>query len=407
MADLLKRVQPGDVITAEMWNLAVDAINEMLQSGQTGGIQITALLPAGTPADPIRVGTVQQISGQNFGFSLGQTTVTFQGSSGPVTVQRADMLVGSTDTRLLFAVPTIPNLPQSGASMPMRVDNGVAHDIRTVFVRPVVFNVSGDVFVNWRANVTPNPNPNPLQADEAASFLYGVQAAINIPATFTLSAQIINASVPIPAQLSSSIQFRDQSGNSIPNNRLDLGTTETRNIVVRIPEIPASFANQSFTLEVRAVSGGVEGTDARSFTVGQTVTPADPNISVEQSGFEVLDTTTGNSDAGGGSLVGSTIRLQTNRLMVLFLNVQLLAAGTYDLTIQSATGTPLTGWTLELLNPASPITVATDNDTSLRNVNFGITRTSAASVGGTILLRIQRQGENRDWHRQFTLEAMA
>jgi hypothetical protein len=406
MADLLKRVQPGDVITAEMWNLAVDAINEMLQSGQTGGIQITALLPAGTQADPMRVGTVQQISGQNFGFSLGQTTVTFQGPSGPVIVRRADMLVGSTDTRLLFTVPTIPNLPQAGASMPLRVDNGVAQDIRTVFVRPVVFTVSGDVFVNWRANVTPNPNPNPLQADAAASFLYGVQAATNIPATFTLSAQIINASVPIPAQLASSIQFRDQSGTLIPNNRLELGTTETRNFTVRIPEIPASFANQSFTLEVRAVSGNVENADARSFTVGQTVTPADPNIGVEQSGFEILNVTTGNPDTAGGSLVGSTIRLQTNRLMVLFLNVQLRAAGTYDLTIQSATGIPLTGWTLELLNPSSPITVTADNDTSLRNVNFGITRTGAASVGGTIILRIQRQGQTQDWHRQFTLEAM-
>jgi hypothetical protein len=406
MADLLKRVQPGDVITAEMWNLAVDAINEVLQSGQTGGIQINALLPAGTEADPMRVGTAQQISGQSFGYSIGQTTVTFQGPAGPVIVRRQDMLVGSTDTRLLFTVPTIPNLPQGGASMPMRVDNGIAHDTRTVFVRPVIFTVSGDVFVTWRTGATPNPNPNPLQADAAAQFFYQVQTAINIPATFTLSAHIPLATAPIPAQLLSSIQFRDQNGNPIPSNRLELGRNETRNFTVRIPEIPASFANQSFTLEVRAVSGNVEGSDARSFTVGQEVTPADPNISVEQSGFEIINTATGNADAGGGSLVGSTIRLQPDRLMVLFLNVQLLAAGSYDLTIQPTQGTTLNGWGLELLNPASPISVATDNDTSLRNVNFGITRTSAASVGGTIVLRIQRQGQTQDWHRQFTLEAM-
>ncbi|MBX2998660.1 MAG: hypothetical protein KF893_09145 [Caldilineaceae bacterium] len=407
MADLLKRVQPGDVITAEMWNLAVDTINELLQAGQTGGIQITALLPAGTQADPIRVGTVQQISGQSFGYSIGQTTVTFQGPAGPVVVRRADMLVGSTDTRLLFTVPPIPNLPQGGASMTMRVENGVAHDIRTVFVRPVIFTVSGDVFVNWRANVSPNPNPNPLQADASAQFLYRVQSATNIPASFTLSAQIINASAPIPPQLASSIQLRDQSGNLIPNNRFDLGTAETRDFIVRIPQIPASFANQSFTLEVRALSGNVEGADARSFTVGQTVTPADPNISVEQSGFEVINVTTGNSDAGGGSLVGSTIRLQPDRLMVLFLNVQLLAAGTYDLTIAPAPGTNLNGWTLDLLNPSSPISVTTNNDTSLRNVNFGVTRAGAASAGGAILLRIQRRGEASDWQRQFTLEAMS
>jgi hypothetical protein len=142
----------------------------VLQSGQTGGIQINALLPAGTEADPMRVGTAQQISGQSFGYSIGQTTVTFQGPAGPVVVRRQDMLIGSSDTRLLFTVPTIPNLPQGGASMPMRVDNGIAHDTRTVFVRPVIFTVSGDVFVTWRTGTTPNPNPNPLQADAAAQF---------------------------------------------------------------------------------------------------------------------------------------------------------------------------------------------------------------------------------------------
>jgi hypothetical protein len=352
------------------------------------------------------VGTVQQISGQSFGYSIGQTTVTFQGPSGPVVVNRNSMQTGSSDTRLLFTVPPIPNLPPGGASIPLRVDNGVAHDIRTVFVRPVVFTVSGDVFINWRADATPNPNPNPLQADAMAQFLYQVQTAINLPATFTLSAQIISASAPIPAQLASSIQFRDQNGNLIPDNRLELGRNEARNFSVRIPQIPASFANQTFTLEVRGLSGGVEGSDARSFTVGQTVTPADPNISVEQSGFEVFNVASGNSDPQGGSLVGSTIRLQSGRMMALFFNAQLLTAGSYNLTIEPASGTTLNGWTLELLNPSSPINVTANNDTSLRNVNFGVTRTNVASAGGTILVRIQRQGEDRDWHRQFTLEVM-
>ena len=61
MAQLLNRVQPGDVITAEMWNLLVDAVNELLQAGQTTGIQIAAMLPAGTQSEPIRISTLKEM----------------------------------------------------------------------------------------------------------------------------------------------------------------------------------------------------------------------------------------------------------------------------------------------------------------------------------------------------------
>lgn len=407
MAQLLNRVQPGDIITAEMWNLAVDAVNELLLAGQTTGIKITALLPAGTTEDPIRVGTLQQISGQSFGYSIGQSTVTFQGPSGPVVVSRDAMLIGSSDTRLLFTMPPIPSLPAIGTALSMRVDNGVAHDTRTVFVRPVVFNVSGDVFVNWRTSVTPNPDPNPIRTGDQVRFFYQLQTGINIPATFTLSANIPNATTTIPPQLIPSIEFQNENGGAISGNQVEMGTNETRNIIVRIPSIPATFAGQTFTLEIRASSGNVRGSDARSFTVGQVETPADPNIVSEHTGFEVFNVSTGDPDPAGGALIGSTISLRPGRLMMLFFNVRLLVAGAYDLTIQPQTGSTLNGWTLEVVNPSSPIQVTTNNDPQIHNVNFAITRTNAATTGGTLVARIQRQSETRDWHRQFQLELMS
>src|SRR5215218_1362385 len=108
MAQLLNRARPGDIITAEQWNLVVDTINELLQAGQTNGIAIAAISPAGTAEDPIRIGTPLQITGQNFGYSIGQSTVTFEAPSGHVVVRREAMLSGSSDIRLLFLVPTIP-----------------------------------------------------------------------------------------------------------------------------------------------------------------------------------------------------------------------------------------------------------------------------------------------------------
>src|SRR6267142_2861181 len=112
MTQLLNRVQPGDVITAEMWNLAVDAINVLLSSGQTTGIKVAALLPAGTASEPIRVLAALQITGQNFGFALGQTSVVFEGET-KVVVPHSQLLTGSSDTRILLVVPPIPGLPQA------------------------------------------------------------------------------------------------------------------------------------------------------------------------------------------------------------------------------------------------------------------------------------------------------
>src|SRR6185295_12300116 len=171
MAQLLKKAQPGDIITADDWNLVVDAINELLQSGQSSGIKVAALLPGGTQIDPIRVGTIQQITGQNFGFSIGQSKVTFESGTISATVLRAQMLAGSFDERLLFIMPPIPGLTPAGLNMTMRVNNGVAEDTRSVFVMPVVIDLTGDMFVTFRAD-TPNPQPNPLETGvgKAADF---------------------------------------------------------------------------------------------------------------------------------------------------------------------------------------------------------------------------------------------
>lgn len=408
MAELLKRVEKGAIITADEWNKVVDAVNELLQSGQAVGIRIAGLLPAGTENDPIRIGTLQQISGQNFGYSIGQTTVTFQGPVGPAVVRREDMLLGSSDTRLLFTVPPIPGLPNAGDLLTMRVDNGVAHDVRTVFVEPVVIELEGDVFVERRIDVTPNPDPNPLLPGAPASFFYSVATGTNMPGTFTLSADIPSASTAIPLSLVPSIQFLNPNGSSIAGKQIQMGTNETRNIVVRFPEIPASFANQTFSLRVRAQSGDVVGSDSRSFTVGQAVTPPDPNIEVEETGFRVFNLATGASDDHGGDLVDGTIRLSPNRRMRITYNVTLKAEGSYDLTLQELSGITPDGWILAVMSPPSPIVVNDQNVGEVHTVRIGITRelddVSSPTEVGTIVMRIHESDAAGDWNKEYDLE---
>jgi hypothetical protein len=72
---------------------------------------------------------------------------------------------------------------------------------------PVVIDLTGDMFVSWRADTSPNPNPNPIAVSQAASFGYRLQTGINVPGVFNLSANIQNASVPVPEGLVDSIEF--------------------------------------------------------------------------------------------------------------------------------------------------------------------------------------------------------
>jgi hypothetical protein len=407
MAQLLNKAQPGDVITAEDWNLVVDAINELLQSGQTSGIKMAALLPAGTAIDPIRIGLLMQITGQNFGFAIGQSKVTFEQFGNQVVVLRQNMLAGSSDERLLFIMPPVPGITPDGVTSTMRVDNGVASDTRSVIVKPVVIDLAGDMFVTFRGDAPPNPNPNPILASQAASFLYRFQAATNLPASFDLVAEIPTASVAIPAGLVETIEFRDQGNAVIPGKRIELGKNETRNITVRIPQIPATFNNQRFTLRVRATAGAVTGNDQREFPVGIPVVESDPAIEIQQTTHTVFDIVSGQVDsnpANGRLDGGSSILLKAGKVMHVPFNVSLKQAAIYNVTIQAKPGTTLTGWTLQLIN--TPGTINAPSNDPPRVFTFGINPNAGAVATGSIIFKVKRTGVATEWSKEFSVQLL-
>ncbi len=410
MAQLLNHAQPGDVITAEDWNLVVDAINELLQSGQTSGIKINNVIPAATALDPLKIGSLVQVVGQNFGFSIGQSKVIFEAGQTSVTVLRAQMLSGSFDERLMFMMPPIPGITPAGLAMTMRVDNGVASDNRSVFVMPVVISLIGDIFVGWRADVTPNPNPNPVVSTQPATFAFRLQSGTNIPATYDLTADIINSSVAVPAGLIGSIEFRENN-NVITSKKLEMGKSEVRDITVRIPQIPVTFvAGTTFTLKLTATSGSVTGTDQRTITVGTALPQSDPKIEAIQLQPQIFNVQTGNNeiDPANGRLEGSTIKLKTGRQMVIGFNVKLTQNGVYQVTIQPKQGTPLTGWGPALVDTLTTITVPTNNDQTTRLLQFGVTTSTVQtpSPTGTVIFKIKRDTATVEFNKEFGVELL-
>ena len=410
MAQLLIHAQPGDVITAEDWNLVVDAINELLQAGQTSGIKINNLIPAATALDPLKIGSLVQVVGQNFGFSIGQSKVIFEAGQTSVTVLRAQMLSGSFDERLMFMMPPIPGITPAGLTMTMRVDNGVASDNRSVFVMPVVISLIGDIFVGWRADVAPNPTPNPVVSTQQADFAFRLQSGTNIPASYDLSADIINSSVAVPAGLVSSIQFRENNA-TITSKKIDMGKSEIRDITVRIPQIPVTFvAGTTFTLKLTATSGSVTGTDQRTITVGAAVPQSDPKIEAIQLQPQIFVLPNGNveNDPANGRLEGSTIKLKTGRQMVIGFNVKLTQNGVYQVTIQPRQGTTLTGWGPALVDTQTTITVPTNNDQTTRLLQFGVTTSTVQtpSSTGTVIFKIKRDTASVEFNKEFGVELL-
>lgn len=403
MAQLLERVERGQIITADRWNLMVEAVNELLQTGQTSGINIGATVPAGTVDEPLRVATPLQIVGRNFGYSIGQTQVSFTATGVNVVVRRDELLTGSSDTRLVLNVPSLPGLTSAGMTVTLRVDNGIAHDTRSVLVMPITIGLEGDIFVNWRADI-PNPSPNPLVAGGQADFAFNLQAATNIPATFDLTPALSNSTVAIPPGLIEQIQFLDaNSGALFGDRRVQLGTSEARNIIARIPQVPSNWTNQSFRFEVTARSGRVVNTGGQNVTVGTPVPQPDPNITAQLTGRTVLDVATGQIDSNpaNGALEGTTIRLRAGKRMVLIYNARFTQSGAYDITAEARGGGTLNGWALALNNPASPLTVNSNPQTQL--LTFTVTASVGAAATGGVVFRIQRQGETRDWNSDFNL----
>jgi hypothetical protein len=283
---------------------------------------------------------------------------------------------------------------------------------------PVVIDVTGDMFVNWRADTSPNPNPNPIAVSQAAAFAFRLQTGINIPATFNLSADIQNASVTVPPGLVDSIEFRDGGTNAVISSKtIEMGTNDTRNITVRIPQIPPSFASQSFTLRLTASAGAVVGTDARPFTVGTPVTPTDPDIDANQTGFNVIDVSSGTTDTNtqNGRLEGNTVKLKAAKRGIVTFNVVLKKGGTYDITIAPKQGTTLNNWDPRITNDTPgtrvdntrvTVTVAGDNDTTLRLARFQVQPTAGATATGTVVFRIKRQGAPGDWFKEYGVELL-
>src|SRR5215831_4917180 len=121
MALNLKRVKPGDLITADVMNTIMDALDSL--DSRIGGTTGTAVrIDHLEPSDTIQVGKDLKIFGSNFQYSIGGQRVFFD-SFGVMAYK-----VGSSDSLLIVTVPDLGPLPSQGKLLTVTASNLTTSD---------------------------------------------------------------------------------------------------------------------------------------------------------------------------------------------------------------------------------------------------------------------------------------
>src|SRR5215470_5402064 len=153
----LHRVNPGDLITADLMNQIMDALDS-LDSRITSvgtGVVISQLIPS----DKVQVLQDLRIVGSNFQYSMNAQRVFFGA------VEAVQYEAGSSDSLLIVQVPDLGVLPPAGEQVTVTVSNLNSSASAQIIVVPIPNPVQGHVTIDFG-----NPSPNPIVPNATADF---------------------------------------------------------------------------------------------------------------------------------------------------------------------------------------------------------------------------------------------
>lgn len=327
----LDHVQAGDLIRADFVNSLVDELTA-LEARVTTLEQASPPIP-NTPGavfissvnNPTpHIGDELRVTGQNFGFSTGATTVTIGGGP-PTGVEITAFKFNSSDSLLIFDVLDLPTAPPAGGvTKELRIANATTSDHRnlTIFPRPV--NFQGFVDISF-VDVTPANTP----AGQTALARFHVTSHANLNANLALTASV---STGWP-----NVQVMSATSPPAPMGAVGLAPGETVDVLVSVPVPGGTPGTTPFTLTLAGNGMGLSPSETRDFTVGTAITPPASYIDLDVSGGSVGATPIP-ADA-------TSISAPRNATVDLGIHANLRQTGSYDVDIKiTPTGSP---WTLD------------------------------------------------------------
>ena len=386
MAEELNRVEPGDLITAEMFNALVDCVEDLRSdvdslADQTSALRITSIVPtSAVVGDPVTV------HGFNFVTPVALNQLTVGGAA------ITSFLFGSGPDQLIFATPALANLP------------------RTVDV--VVTNANGQDSIQLEvAAAAPVPDGELVFVEDFDHLLgvdvdpgvvldltWQVEAVTTIPETFDVSVQFTNPSGTAVAQWQANADVRDGNGTAVTS-------------IVLSPQVPGDPATGPVPIRARLVVPGSMGPGDRidvALDLASRNAPADPDLNrpsapVRLTGGQPLPLNDPRVSfdapivSGTLNLDGGTVEVPVNvsgivQVTANFDNDPVLGsvAGTYDYSAEVIPPAPGI-WSIDnVAPPDSP-----ESDGTGQNIDVSI-ELQAPDPSATRLLRITatRQGAN-------------
>ena len=377
MPHTIEEVQPGDLIEAAFFNRLLEALrllDDRVTALESVGSETRLVLLARIPGGPYRVGDELQLVGRNFQHSIGAARV-FVNTSRAVLDDDA-----SNDERLVFDIPPVRGLSEAGTEVELRVLNQTQSVTETVVLRPAEAVLTGNVDVSWQS-----VDRDTIEVGQPVTFEYAIRSRASAEATFSLRA-LVSGIDNLPLW-QSRIELLDSALNPLRAGTVRLAPREETTFHVRISSVPTRTEGESFGLEARATSGGVEGSSGvTTFEVGAAVEPPDPTILITPALAQPP-----------GRLDGNRLTLPAGSSSNVFLDAEFSTPGDQSYDVSAQVLSPTRGWTVSLLS--SP---RVDTPPLTSRLFIRVEAGRRASAEGSLELRVQRRGESAS--RAFTLD---
>ncbi|MFD9100231.1 hypothetical protein ACFVZN_04055 [Streptomyces virginiae] len=255
------RVEPGELITASFVNRILGQLERMQAEIDEikGTDKNIPVITGRSPLGDITVPSELTLIGRNFLIPVNQNTVTIDG-----TVSITGFLVGSNDTRLIFAVPqNIAGLPKD---VEVKVTNRYGSDSTTVRLVPDQTPVGQMLITDNTADLG-----EAVQTGHTYLFTFQLDSQTNIAETYTVTPRFTNAQ-------GSSVSAWQTGAVLVGSSPVTIRPGAPTTVGVRVT-VPAGASSVDFAIGVAAqhsTDPRLNRTSAvRTLAVGQPQKPSD------------------------------------------------------------------------------------------------------------------------------------
>jgi hypothetical protein len=380
------QVRPGELITAELMNqilAQLESLEARVTRLEAGGDTtpgdaapvITRLVPPET--ETMRVNQTIEVFGRNFAFTTGSLRLTIDGI--PVTSFDTS---ASNNEHLVFSIPPLPSLPQTGRVVDLVARVGTQSAQRRINVLPLVTTQRGRVSPSF---VSVDPVRITPGATTPVTFRYNLVAATLFPATFFV--RPIVTGIANQGEWQNRLVVLNRQGQQIPSRQISMGPSEETIFFLQLTSVPPSPAGQTtgnITLTAEVTAENVEtGTDSRTFPLGETI---EEDTSIELPSPPLAEPT--------AALSGTTVRLGPNTGVNISLGLrftQLINATGGDEYTLSAAILEGNDWSAGIAPGFSDVIVVRTAGEQA-SADFTVRTGANPSATGRVEFRLQRKG---------------